>query len=829
MTMPAPQSDDVRTWLTPFRAGILLLLIVLLGAGLRLTRLDQPAIWGDEAATFGRVYGSYQELLDTNATDGFTPLHYELFWWIRKGMPYWGKFTPKQEPAPTVNPSSTAPQDPARLVHHYQFEPDPNHKISKWFGKDSFELTPKVLRTVPAIAGILLVPAMYFLARQLFGRGVSLLAALLCATSAYALVYARDAKMYSELWLMVTLHAGCFFWWMRSRQILPWLCWTLTGVTMLGLQMVSGFVVAVELIIFFTFPKQHWLQHGRLWGYVAWALLLPVMGVWTLLQKRENRWLDAAIFYPVRQWSKLRIPPIYGVLITLGVFYFALWGPLGYLSAFSRFDDRAIQDNGEIAGDRAGIGWVKRYNDGRKLPDLLLFTTSAYLTGWEWPHDFPEKNAEEMVAPRTLRLMKSSTVVLICLLAIGLLPWGKILSPSRARMRLLIERTQLPRSTMRRRVLWLSVWLLVPMWIMYNASMQDAAAPIDIVPLVATSQPTVSGTDSTLITWMRSSNTPSWPRLELPRSTGPRQTPAERQKQLEEFRSKDIPKWAAAWQKRFGQWQSALSYDKLNKPVVFGLLGAAVAMTALIFWRRKLMLASSLRLLGTLAAIFVLMSILSIVVPASEGSVWMPRYLGVILPAVFMLMAVLIARQPSKILSTLTVMAFVIVNMMQFHGRVFGHSEPPVDRIAADVLASQADDAHTRTYTVLGNFGGAEPGKGMLVNGPGAYYLRVLSGVDAPQEEMFRTFGQGRYPFRFKYWTMSGALRVADDALSNPQIDRVIVWTSHPAGTHDDTDNIPEALGENWKRVSDEWIPIRDHWMWLDYHTLRRREYVRVK
>src|SRR5689334_12565636 len=104
-------------------------------------------------------------MLDLVSFAGFAPLHYELYWWI-------------------------------------------GHHVAK--------LTPIVMRLVPAISGTLMVPAVYFLARQLVSIRTALVAALLATVSAYLLVYSRDAKMYMPFWLMCTLSMGCFVWWLRG-------------------------------------------------------------------------------------------------------------------------------------------------------------------------------------------------------------------------------------------------------------------------------------------------------------------------------------------------------------------------------------------------------------------------------------------------------------------------------------------------------------------------------------------------------------------------------------------------------------------------------------
>ena len=111
----------------------ILLLLTIIAALLRFTALDRPSLWGDEAWTFSRVCGSYQDMLDLVSVAGFAPLHYELYWWI-------------------------------------------GHHIAK--------LSPIVMRLVPAISGTLMIPAIYFLARQLVSIRTALVAALLATVSA---------------------------------------------------------------------------------------------------------------------------------------------------------------------------------------------------------------------------------------------------------------------------------------------------------------------------------------------------------------------------------------------------------------------------------------------------------------------------------------------------------------------------------------------------------------------------------------------------------------------------------------------------------------------
>ncbi len=62
-----------------------------------------------------------------------------------------------------------------------------------------------ILRLPPVIFGTLLVPALYLLARDLFGVRAGIVAALLGAVLPFAVWYSQEARNYSLLMLMTTL------------------------------------------------------------------------------------------------------------------------------------------------------------------------------------------------------------------------------------------------------------------------------------------------------------------------------------------------------------------------------------------------------------------------------------------------------------------------------------------------------------------------------------------------------------------------------------------------------------------------------------------------
>ena len=72
-------------------------------------------------------------------------------------------------------------------------------------------------RSISVVAGTLLIPASYFLAKQ--ARVPAVLTAALVALSFPLIDYSQEARAYSLLVLLVTLSAGSFLWWARTERL----------------------------------------------------------------------------------------------------------------------------------------------------------------------------------------------------------------------------------------------------------------------------------------------------------------------------------------------------------------------------------------------------------------------------------------------------------------------------------------------------------------------------------------------------------------------------------------------------------------------------------
>jgi hypothetical protein len=360
---------------------IVLGLLTFFAGTIRFLYLSQPPLWYDESMVFRRTCGNYSQLLDCLRTDGFVPLHYSLVWVISR----------------------------------------------------FFKLTTTVLRFFPALCGTLMVPAVYFLARQLVNRSTSLVAAAFTACSAFMLFYSRDAKMYMDAWLFVTLNAACLLWWFRSGKVIPWLCWIATGCAACGIHFSSAIPLAVSSLLLFTQRRLRW-QKTILW--------------------------------------------LVGVVVILS-------GPVGYYEKFNRWEDRVNEDGWRDSG----LQWIGAYNYGRTGPELFRYLGTTMMTGWEWPKDadLPQ------ISPAKVAWPARGAKLLLAIFIASCLPWPSRWKYQTPGLRFPKQPDRLahnpapgctsePASELEpqwRVALWLSLWIALPLYGFYCRSMPDFSTPHD--------------------------------------------------------------------------------------------------------------------------------------------------------------------------------------------------------------------------------------------------------------------------------------------------------------------------------------------------------------
>src|SRR5688572_12656860 len=96
----APAAAQAPRKLFPYHLIILLALPCFAGF-IRFAWIERPSLWNDEGHTYRRLTGTFQDLLDVLQVAGFSPLHYELYWWMGNRLggapkltPFWMRLVP---------------------------------------------------------------------------------------------------------------------------------------------------------------------------------------------------------------------------------------------------------------------------------------------------------------------------------------------------------------------------------------------------------------------------------------------------------------------------------------------------------------------------------------------------------------------------------------------------------------------------------------------------------------------------------------------------------------------------------------------------------------
>ena len=208
-------------------------------------------------------------------------------------------------------------------------------------------------------------------------------------------------------------------------------------------------------------------------------------------------------------------------------------------------------------------------------------------------------------------------------------------------------------------------------------------------------------------------------------------------------------------------------------------------------------------------------------------------------PAVGVGVAALLMRLPTRAVRTGAIVGFCGLNLFVFGMRMRLWTEPPIDRLAADVWAAQDEPGHrstVRTYDDIQVGGIAVAQTNLGVNytkvAGGRYFLQMLSDRQPMSPNLFERSLSGRvpHPYQLRENVADAAMRY--DLRRSPQVDRVIVWTQLFPSRRDalTTDGVyDEGLPpDQWRLVSEDVYPVRVIWDWREYWKWVRREYVRV-
>ena len=207
-------------------------------------------------------------------------------------------------------------------------------------------------------------------------------------------------------------------------------------------------------------------------------------------------------------------------------------------------------------------------------------------------------------------------------------------------------------------------------------------------------------------------------------------------------------------------------------------------------------------------------------------SIWMPRYLGVIWPAVMVATAALVARLPGLPLRAGAVVVVVLLNLVQPMARLTVDTEAPLAVLASDGWAAQREPVGTRLLLNLRDTEGAR--YHLLRDWRAMFYLFNAAGEPVNKQ----TFKWETLAPRLDVRVNDRAQRIAAEvnaADRGTQPARLFLWERFDHRNVPDADPLLEALGPGWRRTVDHGYATRQFWTWRVGDVWRRRVYERVE
>lgn len=149
----------------------ILVILTVIGLFLRFYHIDFNSIWLDEAATYLFSLHPFAEYWNLISQGG--EVHPPLFYWLEYFMLF--------------------------------------------FGNNEF-----YLRFIPALVGVVSIPLMYVLGKEILDRNVGIIAAALLTFSAFHIMYSQEARMYSLLLFFFILSFILYLRAMRTNSLQAW-------------------------------------------------------------------------------------------------------------------------------------------------------------------------------------------------------------------------------------------------------------------------------------------------------------------------------------------------------------------------------------------------------------------------------------------------------------------------------------------------------------------------------------------------------------------------------------------------------------------------------
>ena len=259
--------------------GIALLGIVLIGLLFRVYHLGTQSIWLDEAFSVALAKMNLPQMVQATAADVHPPLYYFLLhYWI--------------------------------IV---------------------FGTSASAVRLLSVLFGVLAIPMIYVVGRQLFDKEVGLVGALILALSSFNIYYSQETRMYS-LMVLLALLSMYFFWrFLQQSNLVSSVGYVLSTTLLVYTHNYGWFVVIAQNIyvvtlLFLSKNRTYKLKHWVALQAIDLALFVPWMVV--LVNQILRREAAAALLAPPT--------------ITTIIYTFSNYSGSNYSGAFTSYFGKAV-------------------------------------------------------------------------------------------------------------------------------------------------------------------------------------------------------------------------------------------------------------------------------------------------------------------------------------------------------------------------------------------------------------------------------------------------------------------------------------------------------
>lgn len=167
------------------------------------------------------------------------------------------------------------------------------YQIVLWVVYKVFGFGEMVGRYLSVAFGVLLIPAIYFLGRQLFSQHVGLIAAWLAAINFYLVTYSQETRSYELLVLLTTVSFVLFNAAARKPDIKNIVAYALIAAMLVNTHYFGFLPVAAQaalllvMLVQSPFDKVLWYKFGVAGFFVILTLLPSSLYMWANIERQE--------------------------------------------------------------------------------------------------------------------------------------------------------------------------------------------------------------------------------------------------------------------------------------------------------------------------------------------------------------------------------------------------------------------------------------------------------------------------------------------------------------------------------------------------------------